>query len=120
MHESVCRGETRATEWKRLHNVSRCDVLLTIVVYIRGGVLFGVPFDPVRLEIRGTPTHLLDNVAADPGTAAGRFDFSRTGTFIYESGAGLTPCMVAWLTADGRTSPLLGKPAQPDSSRCRA
>jgi hypothetical protein len=56
----VCRGETRATEWKRLHNVSRCDVLLTIVVYIRGGVLFGVPFDPVRLEIRGTPTHLLD------------------------------------------------------------
>jgi serine/threonine-protein kinase len=81
------------------------------LVYIRGGVLFGVPFDPVRLEIRGTPTRLLDNVAADPGTAAGRFDFSRTGTFIYESGAGLTPWMVAWLTADGRTSPLLGKPA---------
>jgi serine/threonine-protein kinase len=81
------------------------------LVYVRGGVLFGVPFDPVRLEIQGTPTRLLENVAADAGTAAGRFDFSRTGTFIYESGAGLLPWTVAWLGADGKTMPLLAKPA---------
>jgi Tol biopolymer transport system component len=81
------------------------------LVYVRGGVLFAVPFDPVALEIRGTPTRLLENVAADPGTGSGRFDFSRTGTFIYESGTGLTPWMVAWLGADGKTAPLLAKPS---------
>jgi Tol biopolymer transport system component len=81
------------------------------LVYVRGGVLFVVPFDPVRLEIQGTPTRLLENIAADPGTAAGRFEFSRTGTFIYESGAGVLPWTVAWLGADGKTTPLLAKPA---------
>jgi Tol biopolymer transport system component len=80
------------------------------LVYVRGGVLFVVPFDPVRLEIQGTPTRLLENVAVDPGTAAGRFDFSRTGTFVYESGTGLLPWTVAWLGADGKTMPLLVKP----------
>jgi len=81
------------------------------LVYIRGGVLFAVPFDPVGLEVRGTPTRLLENVAANPATGAGRFDFSRSGTFIYESGAGLTPWTVAWLGADGKTTPLLAKPS---------
>jgi serine/threonine-protein kinase len=81
------------------------------LVYVRGGALFAVPFDPVGLEIRGTPTRLLENVAADPGTGSGRFDFSRTGTFIYESGAGLIPWTVVWLGPDGNTAPLLAKPS---------
>jgi hypothetical protein len=81
------------------------------LVYVRGGVLFAVPFDPVRLEIRGTPTRLLEDVAADPGTGSGRFDFSSTGTFIYESGAGPIPWTVAWLGADGKTAPLLARPS---------
>jgi serine/threonine-protein kinase len=81
------------------------------LVYIRGGVLFAVPFDAAGLEIQGTPTRLLDDVAADPGSAAGRFDFSRTGTFIYESGPGLVPWTVGWLDAAGRSEPLMSRPA---------
>ena len=34
------------------------------LVYMHEGTLFGVAFDPARLEIRGTPTPLLEDVAA--------------------------------------------------------
>jgi serine/threonine-protein kinase len=81
------------------------------LVYIRGGSLFAVPFDPARLEIQGTPMRIMDEVAADPGSAAGHFDFSRTGTFIVERGAGLLPWTISWLGADGKTAPLIVKPS---------
>ena len=81
------------------------------LVYIRRGVLFGVPFDPERLAIEGTPTPLLDDVAANSGAAAGHFDFSRTGTLIYRSGVGLQPWTIAWLEPSGKTQPLLPKPS---------
>ena len=81
------------------------------LVYIRGGVLFAVPFDPVRLEIQGTPTRLLEDVAADAGNAAGRFEFSRTGTFIYQSGTGLLPWTVGIQDETGKSEPLLPKAA---------
>ena len=35
------------------------------LVYIHQGTLFGVPFDLDRLEVRGTPTPLLEDVAGD-------------------------------------------------------
>ena len=80
------------------------------LVYIRRGVLFAVPFDPDRLALEGTPTPLLEDVAADPGSAAGHFDVSRTGTLIYKSGTGLMPWTIGWLDAEGKAEPLLPKP----------
>ncbi len=80
------------------------------LVYVRRGVLFAVPFDPDRLALEGTPTPLLEDVAADPGSAAGHFDVSRTGTLIYKSGTGLSPWTIGWLDAEGETEPLLPKP----------
>jgi serine/threonine-protein kinase len=80
------------------------------LVYIRRGVLFAVPFDPDRLALEGAPAPLLDDVAADPGSAAGHFDVSRTGTLIYKSGIGLAPWTIGWLDASGKTEPLLRKP----------
>jgi Tol biopolymer transport system component len=81
------------------------------LVYVRGGVLFAAPFDPVRLEIEGTPARLLEDLAADAGSAAGRFDFSRTGTFIYQSGTGQLPWAVGVVDETGKTELLLTKPA---------
>ena len=80
------------------------------LVYIRGGALFAVPFDPVRLEIQGAPTRILDDVDADPGNAAGRFDFDRTGTFVYQAGTGQLPWSVGWLDESGKVEPLLSNP----------
>jgi serine/threonine-protein kinase len=81
------------------------------LVYIRHGVLFAAPFDLDRLEVDGPPLPILEDVAADPVSGAGFFDFSRDGTFVYRSGAGVRPWIVAWLDASGQTTPLLSKPA---------
>ena len=56
------------------------------LVYVHQGTLLGVPFDLDRLEVRGTPAPLLEDVAGDPSTAGGQFDVSRNGTFVYLGG----------------------------------
>jgi serine/threonine-protein kinase len=81
------------------------------LVFASHGQLRSVPFDPDRLEISGTPSALIDDLATDPGSGAGYFDFSRTGSFLYQPGIGLRPWVVTWLDATGQTAPLLQKPA---------
>jgi serine/threonine-protein kinase len=79
------------------------------LLYVHQGTLYGVAFDPDRLEVRGTPVPLLEDVAGNPDTAAGQFDFSRTGTFIYLSGrSGSWP--LTWLDNAGQMKPLLNTP----------
>jgi len=81
------------------------------LVYVHQGTLFGVPFDPERLEVRGTPAPLLEDIAADPFTAGGQFDFSRNGTFVYPSGkSGAQTWPLVWLDSAGKTEPLLAAP----------
>ena len=83
------------------------------LVYIHEGVLFGAPFDPVKLELRGTAVPVLEDVASDSSTGGGQFDFSRaaSGTFVYNSGkpTGST-YPVVWMDSSGRTQPLLATP----------
>jgi Tol biopolymer transport system component/predicted Ser/Thr protein kinase len=82
------------------------------LIYIHERTLFGVSFDPDRLEVRGTPTVLLDDVAAATQTAGGQFDYSRNGTFVYLSGKGPAGSLtLVWLYQDGKTQPLLPAPA---------
>jgi serine/threonine-protein kinase len=56
------------------------------LVYIHQGKLFAVPFNLARNEVEGTPAPVLADVAGDVSSGAGRFSFSRTGTFLYRSG----------------------------------
>ena len=95
------------------------------LVYVNQGTLFAVPFDPDRMEVQGTPTPVLDNVAyrADRGSA--QIDFSQTGTLLYQSGkAGSGLVTIQWLDESGDTRPLLPVPGNylsptlsPDGSR---
>jgi len=81
------------------------------LVYIHQGTLFGARFEAASLELQGTPTPLLEDVASDPTTAAGQLDFSRTGTFVYRSGKAVARTWpVFWLDGSGKTQPLLAKP----------
>jgi hypothetical protein len=80
------------------------------LVYVHQGTLLGVPFDLDRLEVRGTPAPLLEDVAADPNTAAGQFDVSRNGTFVYLSGKSSVAWPLVWLDSTGKTEPLLAPP----------
>ena len=79
------------------------------LVYVHEGTLFGVPFDPVQLELKGTAAPLLEDVAGNPRTGAGRFDYSGLGTLIYESGKVASPSWaMAWLDGSGKTQPVPG------------
>jgi serine/threonine-protein kinase len=82
------------------------------LVYISKGTLFAVPFDPDKLEVHGTPSPVLEEVAYSTLNGFAQFDFSRNGTLVYGSGgaAGGNLVTVQWLDAAGKTQPLLAKP----------
>ena len=82
------------------------------LVYINYGTLFAVPFDLETLAVRGTPAPVLDQVAYTSGNGSAQFDFSWTGTLVYESGGAVGGGLftVQWLNGAGKTQPLLAKP----------
>ena len=82
------------------------------LVYINKGTLFAVPFDPEKLEVRGTPSPVLEQVAYSTTFGFAQFDFSRNGTLVYRSGGPSQADLVTvqWLDAAGQTEPLLAKP----------
>ncbi len=83
------------------------------LVYIHEGALLGVPFDPVKLELRGTPAPLLEGVAASPGQGGGQFDVSRTGSLVYLEGkASVIGATLSWMDSTGKMEPLLAKPGR--------
>jgi len=82
------------------------------LVYIHEGVLLAAPFDPAKLELRGTPQPVVEELEGDPYAGTGKFDFSRTGTFVYHSGkAVMQNFPVKWLDNLSRISTLLAAPA---------
>ncbi len=91
------------------------------LVYIHEGTLFGVAFDPRRLEVLGTPAPLLDDVAADGSIArsgGGQIAFSKTGTAVYLSGrAENAAYLLSWLDTTGKSTPLLAQPGAYRSPR---
>jgi len=79
------------------------------LVFVSRGALFAVPFDARRLQIDGTPARVVEDVRSDAGSAAGRFDFSDTGTLVYARGIGTLSWSVDWLDRDGKTQPLIAQ-----------
>jgi serine/threonine-protein kinase len=83
------------------------------LVYVHQGVLFGVKFDRARLEVRGAPVPLLEDVAANPVTGGGQFDFSGTGTFVYAAGKNAAQAwQLAWVDSSGKTQPFVAAPGE--------
>jgi hypothetical protein len=92
------------------------------LVYIRAGTLYGVPFDPARLELAGTAVPLLDDAATTRANGAGQFNFSGVasgaGTLVYRKGNGSELTWpVEWLDSAGKTQPLLAKPGNYNAPR---
>jgi Tol biopolymer transport system component len=81
------------------------------LVYVHQGTLFAVGFDLDRLEVRGTPTPMLEDVAGNTVTGAGQYDVARNGTLVYLSGkSSTTNWPVVWMDSSGKTKPLLAVP----------
>jgi serine/threonine-protein kinase len=79
------------------------------LVYVHQGALFGIEFNPARLETRGAPVPVLDDLAGDSLNGSGQFDFSAApsgaGTLIYVAGkSGIGSWAVASLDASGNQS----------------
>jgi serine/threonine-protein kinase len=55
------------------------------LLYVHGGALYAIPMTGPA-QTRGSPVLILDDVASSPTSAAGQFDVSRTGIFLYYSG----------------------------------
>ncbi len=82
------------------------------LVYVHEGVLFAVPFDPARLELRGAAVPLLEDLAADPNSGAGQFSFSADRAYlVYRTGkVSAQSYPVSWLDNSGKTQPLIATP----------
>ena len=85
------------------------------LVFLRRGVLFAVPFDAERLEIRGTPIAVLDGVAqaltagnSDYVTGAGQFAIAANGALAWVPGPVVPYPGAKLVTVDrrGQVSPL--------------
>jgi serine/threonine-protein kinase len=82
------------------------------LIYVNRGTLFAVPFDLAELEVHGSPTPVLYQVAYSINTGTTGFEASQTGTLVYESGDTRGGAVaVQWLESNGKTRVLLPKPA---------
>jgi serine/threonine-protein kinase len=79
------------------------------MVYLHQGVLFGIGFDADRLEVRGAPTPLLEDVFGTQ-QGGGQFALSRLGTFVYLANQAAGNLSIVWLDSSGKTQPLLATP----------
>lgn len=83
------------------------------LVYGDAGALRAVRFDPVRLNVLGTPASLLESISTSPDSALG-VAVSRSGTLSYVSGAsgGLTDRArrLVWVDREGNEEPLAAPP----------
>jgi serine/threonine protein kinase/Tol biopolymer transport system component len=81
------------------------------LVYMHQGTLFAAPMDPDRLVLTGPPTPVLDNIDSRPGDGGAAFDCSRSGVFLYQSGATQNESTVQWLEKSGELQPLMRMPS---------
>ena len=80
------------------------------LVYINKGTLFAVPFDADALEVRGTPSPLVQEVSYSQGSGSAQFDFSQNGTLVYRGGNASAQVSLQWLSGGDKLMPLPTKP----------
>jgi hypothetical protein len=84
------------------------------LIYVRGGAVHAVPFDPERVEVTGAATVVLDGVRVERGGAA-QLSTSRDGTLVYAPGGAMNITELVWVDREGKVEPL-GFPPLPFGS----
>jgi serine/threonine-protein kinase len=81
------------------------------ILFVRGGQLYAVRFDPGNLKTLGHPQVVLGGVRYDPGNGAAHVAVSPSGTLVYGPGVPFTPELyLAWLALDGKLTRLSETP----------
>jgi len=71
------------------------------LLFVRGGQLHAVGFDPERLTVHGTPEVLLDAIRYDPSNGASHLAVSASGVLLYGHGAPVSSdYYVTWVGSD--------------------
>jgi Tol biopolymer transport system component len=77
------------------------------LVYVQGGSLVAVPFDPQRLEMTGTAVPVVQGVLQSPTNGAAQYSFSATGSLVYVSGGVLSAQRrLVWVNRNGEEQPV--------------
>ena len=80
------------------------------LVFVRGASLWAVPFDPERLEVRGTPVPVVEGIRVEPGGAV-QVSVGDDGTLVYLPGGAATGLRLLWVDRAGQEE-LIGAPAR--------
>jgi eukaryotic-like serine/threonine-protein kinase len=77
------------------------------LVYVQGGSLMAVPFDPQRLAVTGTAVPVVEGVLQSTVSGAAQYSFSATGSLIYVPGGNQAAQLrLVWVNRNGAAQPL--------------
>ncbi|MFY9530270.1 MAG: hypothetical protein WAR24_15275 [Candidatus Acidiferrales bacterium] len=77
------------------------------LVYVQGGSLVAVPFDPQRLDVTGTAVPVVEGVLQSPATGAAQYSFSAPGSLVYvPGGVQSAQSRLVWVSRNGAEQPL--------------
>jgi Tol biopolymer transport system component/predicted Ser/Thr protein kinase len=77
------------------------------LVYVQGGSLMAVAFDPQRLTATGTAVPVVGGVVQSPTTGAAQYGFSATGSLVYvPGGVQSAQSRLVWVNRNGVEQPL--------------
>jgi Tol biopolymer transport system component len=77
------------------------------LVYVQGGTLMAVPFDPQRLAVTGAAVPIVEGVLQSTTDGDAQYAFSATGTLAYVSGGSQSTQMkLVWVNRNGAEQPL--------------
>jgi eukaryotic-like serine/threonine-protein kinase len=78
------------------------------LIYAQTGTLMAVPFDPRRLEVKGTPVPVVQDVMQEPqAPAPAQYSVSATGSLVYVPGTvQASQSKLVWVSRNGAEQPL--------------
>lgn len=80
------------------------------LTFVNHGTLFAVAFDLEKLETKGLPVPILQQVSYSDLFGSAKISFSRNGTLIYRpTDIDASQVAIQWMDANGKTQPLLAK-----------
>jgi eukaryotic-like serine/threonine-protein kinase len=78
------------------------------IVYGRAGALLAVPFDVRRLEVKGSPVLVVDNVGTGTTNGEAHFAVSERGTLLYAAGGVVSEDRdLVWVDREGNATPVV-------------
>ncbi len=81
------------------------------LLYTQGGTLMAVPFDPQRLEMKGTPVPVVEGVAYSVSYSSSQYSISDVGSLVYVSGGSQANLRrMVWVSRNGAEQPLPAPP----------